>query len=226
MKRLATLTITIFALLLSAFVFTPQAGAQDPHRTGICHATEADKNVFVYISPSNPSIDTHLGHLGVEGSDRVATEAEFQAGQCVPTVVPTPTPVTPTPVTPTATDVPPTATATDVPPTATATDVPPTATATDVPATATATATTVPGQPSPTDVPATATATDAPKEPTKAPAEPTKAAAPVTSLPSTGSDGGASGGGQGLILLAAATATLMAGAGVILTNHARGRHQR
>lgn len=56
--------------------------------------------------------------------------------------------------------------------------------------------------------------------------KPSKSAAPVTSLPSTGSDGGASDDGQGLILLMAATATLMAGAEAILTNCARGRQRR
>jgi hypothetical protein len=106
---------------------------------------------------------------------------------------------------PTPTEVPPTVTPTDVPPTVTPTDVPPTAT-------------TVPGEPTPTNTPPTVTPTTVPGEPTKVPhtPEPAKDTPGVTTLPSTGSDGGASGGGQGLLLLTAVAATLMAGTGVLL----------
>jgi hypothetical protein len=106
----------------------------------------------------------------------------------------------------------PTVTPTDVPPTVTPTHTPPTVTPTDVPPTAT----TVPGEPTPTHVPPTATTV--PGEPTKVPhtPEPEKEVPGVTALPSTGSDGGASGGGQGLLLLTAVAATLMAGTGVLL----------
>jgi hypothetical protein len=106
---------------------------------------------------------------------------------------------------PTPTEVPPTVTPTDVPPTVTPTDVPPTAT-------------TVPGEPTPTHTPPTVTPTTVPGEPTKVPhtPEPEKDVPGVTALPSTGSDGGASGGGQGLLLLTAVAATLMAGTGVLL----------
>jgi hypothetical protein len=96
----------------------------------------------------------------------------------------------------------------------TPTEVPPTVTPTDVPPTAT----TVPGEPTPTHTPPTVTPTTVPGEPTKVPhtPEPTKDTPGVTALPSTGSDGGASGGGQGLLLLTAVAATLMAGTGVLL----------
>lgn len=141
---------------------------------------------------------------------------------CVPPVQNTPT-FTPTATIPNTPTFTPTATIPNTPTfTPTATDVPPTAT--DVPPTSTAT--TVPGQPTPTDIPPTATdvpdkPTDVPKEP-----EPTKPAPAVTTLPSTGSDGGSSTGGHGLILLVATAATLIAGIGAVLTDRTRSRSAR
>jgi hypothetical protein len=120
-----------FSLLASA---GPASAQADPG-FGICHATEAEGNPYVYIEPDDASYASHLAHFGVEGGDRFATEEEFEAGECFADEEPT------------ATDVP--ATATDVP--ATATDVPVEPTATTAPGEPTAT--TAPGQPEPTDVP-------------------------------------------------------------------------
>jgi hypothetical protein len=237
MKRLASLTVTILALLLATLVFVPSASAQNPQE-------ECGANTFLVKLDNIPDLDPGEQYTGTAtGTDGVSNTitvrfngpndytlissvpalpagaifvAKFGNGGglshvtvCIPPAV-TPTPVTPTPVTPTPVTPTP---ETPTPVTPTATDVPPTAT-------------TVPGEPTPTHAPPTATTV--PGEPTKVPTqpEPTKAAPGVTALPSTGSDGGASGGGQGLVLLAAAAATLMAGAGVILTNHSRGRQQR
>lgn len=241
MKRLIQMTSIVILLLLSGFYAFNQAAAQGGSPTEECGA-----NTFLVkldnipdLEPGEEYTGSATGTDGVEYTITVRFNgpddytlvssvpglpanailiAKFGVGGglshvtvCIPPVVNTPTA--------TATNVPPTPTATDVPPTATATDVPPTATATDAPPTATAT--TVPGQPSPTDVPPTVT--HVPDKPTDVPshAEPTKAVTGVTALPSTGSDGGATGGGQGLIVLAAASAALMAAAGVVLTNRAR-----
>lgn len=56
---------------------------------GICHANEGVKQ-YTYIAPSDSSYETHLKHVGAGGSDRFATKAEFEAGECFPDQVTVP----------------------------------------------------------------------------------------------------------------------------------------
>lgn len=133
----ARLVVAIVAMIgmSLAMAGTASAGVPQDPGFGICHATEAEGNPYVYIEPDNESYDAHLAHIGTEGGDRFATEAEFDAGECFddqateePTEEPTEVPGTEEP-----TEVPGTEEPTEVPGTEEPTEVPTTAEPTDEP---------------------------------------------------------------------------------------------
>jgi hypothetical protein len=62
--------------------FTIQQEVEEIAPYGVCRATGAAKNPWVFISPNSQSYAAHLEHLGIVGGDRIATQAEFDAGRC------------------------------------------------------------------------------------------------------------------------------------------------